>query len=154
MRVRGRVGARGKNEVAVNTAEATQDQVGKAETSVMTTAPVGLQVVLPLTCWQEVMQLAHDSSLGGHLGTKKILEQISRHFYSPSIRKDVQRFFFCRPCHACQVVEKSGGDPIVAPLQPLAVDPRWRRVNMQWFGTLGFLSYYVFFVCQPRQITS
>lgn len=67
------------------------------------------------------MELAHDSSLGGHLGTKKILERISRHFCWPSVRKDVQ-CFFCRSCHACQVVGKPGGAPIVAPLQPLAVE--------------------------------
>lgn len=36
------------------------------------------QVALPLGYRQEVMQLAHDSSLGGHLGTKKTLERISR----------------------------------------------------------------------------
>lgn len=68
------------------------------------------------------MQLAHDS-LGGQLGTKKILEQISRHFYWPSIRKDVQTFF-CRSCCACQVVGKPGGAPTVAPLQPLPVEQK------------------------------
>lgn len=70
------------------------------------------QVVLPLT-------YCHHDSLGGHLGTKKILEQINCHFYWPSIRKDVQRFFVR---HACQVVGKPGGAPTVAPLQLLPVE--------------------------------
>lgn len=35
------------------------------------------QVVLSLSYRQEVMQLVHDPSLSVHLGTKKILEQIS-----------------------------------------------------------------------------
>lgn len=78
------------------------------------------QVVSPLGYCQEVMQLAHYTSLGGHLDTKKTLERISLHFYWPSIRKDVQRF--CRSCHACQVVGKPGRAPPVAPLQPLPVE--------------------------------
>ena len=32
---------------------------------------------VPLSYCLEVMQLAHDSSLGGHLGMKKTLERIS-----------------------------------------------------------------------------
>lgn len=66
------------------------------------------------------MSLAHDSVLGGHLGARKTLEKISRHFFWPSVRKDVKRF--CRSCHVCQVVGKPGVAVPVAPLQPLPLE--------------------------------
>lgn len=56
------MGAQGKNEIAVNTAEDTQDQVGKAGASVMTTAPVGLES-LPLNHQALVEEQQKDPSL-------------------------------------------------------------------------------------------
>ncbi|XP_078320896.1 uncharacterized protein LOC111111486 isoform X3 [Crassostrea virginica] len=41
---------------------------------------------------QKVMTIAHDSILGGHLGTKKILDQISSSFSWPGIQGDVKRY--------------------------------------------------------------
>lgn len=48
--------------VAVNTPGATQDQVGEAEASVMTTTPVGLKS-LPLNCQLLVEEQQKDPSL-------------------------------------------------------------------------------------------
>lgn len=77
------------------------------------------QVILPQRCQAEVLQLAHESSLGGHLGFKKTVDRMSRQFYWPSLRREVKRF--CRSCHTCQVVGSSGRVPPVAPLIPLPV---------------------------------
>ncbi|KAJ8382770.1 hypothetical protein SKAU_G00035480 [Synaphobranchus kaupii] len=55
------------------------------------------QVVVPLKFREEVMQLAHATPMAGHLGVRKTLERILRHFYWPQVRKDVVHF--CRSCH-------------------------------------------------------
>ena len=77
------------------------------------------QVVLPQGHRTDVLHLAHEASYGGHLGFRKTLDRVSRHFYWPSLRKDVKRF--CRSCHVCQVVGKARSAPPVAPLQPLPI---------------------------------
>ncbi|KAF7647793.1 hypothetical protein LDENG_00166360, partial [Lucifuga dentata] len=77
-------------------------------------------LVLTQCYHQEALHLAHELTLGGHIGVKKTLDKISRHFYWPNIRKDVKEF--CHRCHARQVVGRQGRTPPVAPLQPLPVE--------------------------------
>ena len=47
------------------------------------------QLVIPEALRKKVMTIAHDSILGGHLGTKKTLDRISSSFYWPGIQGDV-----------------------------------------------------------------
>lgn len=93
------------------------------------------QVILPQCYRKEVLRLAHESVLGGHLGSKKTMDKICRHFFWPSIRKDVKRF--CRCCHSCQMVGKPGAAVPVAPLQPLPVeDDPFARIMVDCVGLL------------------
>ena len=46
-----------------------------------------------------IMQLAHDSILGAHLGTGKTLSRIQAVFYWPDMGGDVAHF--CRSCDIC-----------------------------------------------------
>ena len=55
-----------------------------------------LQVVVPGYLRRQIMQLAHDSILGAHLGTGKTLSRIQAVFYWPDMGGDVARF--CRSC--------------------------------------------------------
>ncbi|GFX22439.1 hypothetical protein TNCV_3600711 [Trichonephila clavipes] len=75
------------------------------------------QVVLP-QCKkrEEVLKMAHDVPLGGHLGEQKTRQRIKYSFYWPTIKQDVKRF--CESCKICQLRK-----PITyrdrVPIQPL-----------------------------------
>ncbi|GFT64064.1 retrovirus-related Pol polyprotein from transposon opus [Trichonephila clavipes] len=59
------------------------------------------QVVLPQCKREEVLKMAHDVPLGGHLGEQKTRQRIKYSFYWPTIKQDVKRF--CESCKICQL---------------------------------------------------
>jgi hypothetical protein len=93
------------------------------------------QIVTPKVFRQEILTLAHDSPVSGHLGVQKTLDRIQRHFYWPTIRKDVSAY--CRTCHVCQVVGKPNQKVPVAPLHPIPViDEPFTTVIVDCVGPL------------------
>ena len=58
------------------------------------------QIVVPQVYRQEIIKLAHDTPMAGHLGVKKTSFKILQHFYWPGLNKDVSEF--CKSCHECQ----------------------------------------------------
>ena len=48
---------------------------------------VRYQIVIPKSYREEVLSLAHETPLSGHLGINKTYEKIIRHFYWPGVRK-------------------------------------------------------------------
>ena len=58
------------------------------------------QLLVPKTKREEVLRLAHESLLGGHLGIAKTREKVVRTFYWPGVHGDVKRF--CLSCDKCQ----------------------------------------------------
>ena len=58
------------------------------------------QIVVPKTLRRKVMEVAHDSIFGGHLGIKKTKDRIQTNFYWPGMQDDVTSF--CRSCDVCQ----------------------------------------------------
>ncbi|GFW76754.1 retrovirus-related Pol polyprotein from transposon opus [Trichonephila clavipes] len=76
------------------------------------------QVVLPQCKREEVLKMAHDVPLGGHLGEQKSRQRIKCSFYWPTIKQDVKRF--CESCKICQLLSRK---PITyrdrVPIQPL-----------------------------------
>lgn len=74
------------------------------------------QIVLPTAYRQQVLCLAHDHDLSGHLGITKTYNRILRHFFWPGLKKDV-----CRYCRACQVMGKPNQKIPPAPLIPIPV---------------------------------
>lgn len=93
------------------------------------------QVVTPIQYREEILRLAHESPMGGHLGVRKTLDRVRHHFYWPSVRKDV--LSFCRVCHTCQVVGKPNSKIPVAPLKPIpAVGEPFSRVIIDCVGPL------------------
>ena len=58
------------------------------------------QLVVPAKFRTQVMELAHESILGGHLGSKKTVDRVLAHFFWPGIQADIVRF--CRSCDVCQ----------------------------------------------------
>ena len=116
-------------------------------------------MVLPEGYRNEVMRVAHDLPMSGHLGVRKTQDRILQHFYWPGIHKEVTEF--CRTCHVCQMVGKPNPPVKVAPLIPSylgytigqgqvaakmakveAVEtfptPTGKKQIMQFLGTIGY----------------
>ena len=60
------------------------------------------QLVLPAACRKAVLQLAHAIPLVGHMGRKKMAQQILARFYWPNVFKDATEI--CRTCMECQKI--------------------------------------------------
>lgn len=58
---------------------------------------VRYQIVVPKTYRSEILSLAHETPVSGHLGINKTHQKILSHFYWPGVRKDVAQF--CKTCH-------------------------------------------------------
>ena len=57
------------------------------------------QIVVPEEYRMDVLRLAHEAPMAGHLGINKTYLKILQHFYWPGLKKDVK--LFCRSCHTC-----------------------------------------------------
>ena len=96
---------------------------------------VKYQIVIPKVYRNEILSLAHETPLDGHLGSGKTMHKITEHFYWPLIRKDVAEF--CRSCHTCQVVGKPNQAIPKAPLHPIpAFEEPFSRVIIDCVGPL------------------
>ena len=93
------------------------------------------QIVVPKLYRDDILKLAHDSAMGGHLGINKTLDRITKHFYWPRIRHSVSEF--CKTCHVCQMVGKPNQKIPVAPLKPIPafVEP-FSRIIIDCVGPL------------------
>ena len=74
-------------------------------------------VVLP-PYRRDILVLAHDTPLAGHLGVEKTYRKVLGHFYWPGLHGDVKRF--CKTCHVCQLAGKPNQHPPVSPLVPIS----------------------------------
>ena len=96
---------------------------------------VKYQTVVPKIYRQEILSLAHETPLAGHMGINKTYEKILHHFYWPNVRKDVAEF--CRSCHTCQLVGKPNQTIPKAPLKPIpAVEEPFSRIIVDCVGPL------------------
>ena len=92
------------------------------------------QVVVPETLRKQVMALAHESLMGGHLGTKKTIDKIQTSFYWPGIYGDVVRF--CKSCDVCQRTVQKGKVTRV-PLEKMPIiDVPFKRVAVDLVGPI------------------
>ena len=93
------------------------------------------QIVVPGPYRNEVLHLAHESPLAGHLGINKTHQRVLQHFYWPGLRKDVVKF--CNTCHTCQVIGKPNQCKQVAPLVLIpATEEPFNRVIIDCVGPL------------------
>ncbi|KAL2085961.1 hypothetical protein ACEWY4_019281 [Coilia grayii] len=93
------------------------------------------QVVLPVCFRKDVLRLAHETAMAGHVGVRKTQGRITRHFYWPRLHKDVVAFV--QSCHVCQVSGKPNQKVPVAPLcpPPIVIEP-FSRVLIDCVGPL------------------
>ncbi|KAK7100281.1 hypothetical protein V1264_023261 [Littorina saxatilis] len=92
------------------------------------------QVLVPQPLRRQVMEVAHDSIMGGHLGVKKTSDRIQAAFYWPGLHADVTRF--CRSYDICQKTIPQGRVPKV-PLQKMPlIDRPFKRVAIDLIGEI------------------
>ena len=77
-----------------------------------------VQVVVPLKFRDLVLSTSHDG-VGGHLGVKKTYDKVLRHFFWPSLKKDVAAY--SKTCRTCQLTGKPNQKIKPAPLYPIPV---------------------------------
>ena len=75
-----------------------------------------LQLVLPLSLRDEVLQELHAGVISGHLGEQKMLHQLKERFYWPGMSEDVKNW--CKTCATC-ATRKSPAPKARAPLQTI-----------------------------------
>ncbi len=93
------------------------------------------QVVIPECYRQQVLSLAHDHDLSGHLGIKKAYHRVLRHFFWPCLNADVIQY--CRTCRTCQLTGKPNQTITSAPLVPIpAVGEPFEHVIVDCVGPL------------------
>ena len=92
------------------------------------------QVVVPAKLRNQVMSLAHESLLGGHLGVKKTMDKVTTSFYWPGIHGDISRF--CRSCDVCQkTIDKGKVTRVPLERMPL-IDEPFKRVAVDIIGKI------------------
>ena len=93
------------------------------------------QVMVPVQLRGRIMELAHGSLMGGHMGIKKTADKIQSAFYWPGIQGDVTRF--CKSCDVCQKTVNKGSVPKV-PLEKMPlIDKPFTRVAIDLVGPIG-----------------
>lgn len=96
------------------------------------------QIVVPFKYRKQVLSLAHESIVGGHLGSKKTLDRISTSFYWPGISSDVTRF--CRSCDMCQrMIPKGKVTKVPLGRMPI-IDTPFQRIAVDLVGPLAPIS--------------
>ena len=74
------------------------------------------QIVIPEQCCHEILHLAHEAPMAGHLGINKTYQKMLQNFYWPGLKRDVKSF--CQCCYACQLVGKPNQNNLKALLHP------------------------------------
>ena len=59
----------------------------------MMSGAVNHQIVVPKIYRSEILRLAHETPMSGHLGVNKTYHKILNHFYWPSLKTDVSDYF-------------------------------------------------------------
>ena len=92
------------------------------------------QVCVPKSLRREVMRIAHDTPMSGHLAAKRTQERIWAEFYWPGMCGEIRRY--CRSCDQCQKTEPRGRIAKV-PLGHLPlVDVPFQRVGVDIVGPI------------------
>ena len=93
------------------------------------------QIVVPTVHRREVLELAHDLPVSGHLGVRKTYNRVLQHFFWPGLKRDVAKW--CKECHTCQLGGKPNQNILQAPLHPIpAFDEPFSHIIIDCVGPL------------------
>ena len=94
-----------------------------------------LRLLLPRNFITQVLQMAHDSPLGGHRDFRRTLDRIKLSFVWPKMEADIRRYI--SHCHSCQTTQQPQHQTTHTPLHPLPTTKRFNeRVHMDLLGPL------------------
>ena len=92
------------------------------------------QNMVPKSLRIRVMEVAHDSIFGEHLGVKKTKDRIQTNFYWPRMHNDVSGF--CRSCDVCQKTVDKGTVARVPLREMPLIDAPFKRVAVNLVGPI------------------
>ena len=93
------------------------------------------QIVVPTVYRQEILELAHELPMSGHLGVRKTYNRVLQHFFWPGLKRDVAKW--CKECHTCQLGGKPNQNIPQAPLNPIpAFDEPFSHIIIDCVGPL------------------
>ena len=93
-----------------------------------------VQLVVPKTLRNEVLKLAHESVLGGHMAVQKTTDKVLMCFYWPGYSTDIVNFV--RSCDVCQrTIPKSKVPKVDMQRMPI-IDTPFKRVAVDLVGPL------------------
>ena len=96
---------------------------------------VNHQIVVPRAYRPEILNLAHETPMSGHLGVNKTYHKILNHFFWPGLKSDFSQH--CKSCHTCHMVGKPNQTIPKACLQPIpAFDEPFSRIIIDCVGPL------------------
>ena len=96
--------------------------------------PVTRQLVVPKGKHAEILKVAHESIMAGHMGIQRTLDRILSQFYWPGIHGDVIRY--CRSCDACQRTTPKGKIYKATLEQMPLIDTPFKRVAVDLIGPI------------------
>ena len=92
-------------------------------------------IVVPRAYRPEILNLAPETQMSGHLGINKTYHKILNHFFWPGLKYDVSQH--CKSCHTCQMVGKPNQIIPKVCLQPIpAFDEPFIRIIIDCVGPL------------------
>ncbi|KAH3717167.1 hypothetical protein DPMN_059947 [Dreissena polymorpha] len=92
------------------------------------------QLVVPKEFRDEIMKIAHESLLGGHLGMQKTLDKVLSQFHWSGVMSDVKRF--CTSCDTCQRMTSKGKVSKVPLGEMPLIDTPFKRVAVDLIGPI------------------
>ena len=85
-----------------------------------------LRLVVPQADREHLFNESHSGTFGGHLRGAKIHSQLSRHYWWPKMRTDIEKW--CRGCLVCAT--RHVGHKVIPPLTPIPVGGPFDRVGV------------------------
>ena len=93
------------------------------------------QIVVATVHRREVLELAHDLPVSGHLGVHKTYNRVLQHFFWPGLKREMAKW--CKECHTCQLGGKPNQNIPQAPLHPIpAFDEPFSHIIIDCVGPL------------------
>ena len=95
-------------------------------------------IVLPTRFQQQALREVHNSPITGHLGLRKTLAVIQRHFYWPRLHADAKQHVFT--CHICQLAKKQLPNPRFGGLHPIPYHAPMHTISVDVVGPFSPVS--------------
>ena len=93
------------------------------------------QIVIPTKYRQDILKLAHEIPLSGHLGNKKTRNKIRKFFYWPNIFEDIRQW--CASCPQCQKSRRTNVSSRAPLVKTPTIGEPFFRIGMDIVGPLS-----------------